>query len=135
MGEWFRQLWAESLGKVREDGVRVGQSPVHCVGSTDQHSMQQLMVEGPRDKIAIVLAGPSTGDATVPSDDAGAGSGHTMSAILDAMRRATTYGMVCAGTPTVTMQLDAWSERDVGELLMQFMCATVYGGELMGDIE
>jgi len=29
VGEWFRQLWAESLGKVRADGTRVGQTPLH----------------------------------------------------------------------------------------------------------
>ena len=35
IGEWFRQLWAESLGKVRPDGTRAGQTPLHCVGTTD----------------------------------------------------------------------------------------------------
>ena len=132
VGEWFRQLWAESLGKVRADGTRVGQTPLHCVGSTDQHSIQQLMVEGPRDKMAVVLAGPPTGDAVAPAGEPGAGAGHALSDILEAMRRATTDGMVRAGIPTVTLRLDAWTERDVGQLLMLFLAATVYGGELLG---
>ena len=75
VGEWFRQLWAESLGKPRPDGVRVGQTPLHCVGSTDQHSIQQLMVEGPPDKAVVVLAGPPTGDVTAPAGAPGAGAG------------------------------------------------------------
>jgi len=130
VGEWFRQLWAESLGKLRPDGTRVGQTPLHCVGSTDQHSIQQLMVEGPRDKIALVLAGPPTGNARVPDAAPGGGGGHPMSGILDAMRRATTAGMVRAGCPAATLHLEHWEERDVGALLMLFLCATVYGGEL-----
>jgi glucose-6-phosphate isomerase len=132
VGEWFRQLWAESLGKVRADGTRVGQTPLHCVGSTDQHSIQQLLVEGPRDKMALVLAGPPTGEAAAPAGEPGAGAGHPLSGILDAMRRATTAGMVRAGCPAATLHLENWGERDIGALLMLFLCATVYGGELLG---
>jgi len=132
LGEWFRQLWAESLGKVRADGTRVGQTPVHCVGSTDQHSIQQLMVEGPRDKLAIVLAGPPTAGTRVPDDPPCAASGHAMSGVLDAMRRATTAGMVRAGCPAATLHLEHWRERDLGALLMLFLAATVHGGELLG---
>ncbi|MHC4849555.1 MAG: hypothetical protein ACYTEG_14015, partial [Planctomycetota bacterium] len=132
VGEWFRQLWAESLGKVRADGTRVGQTPLHCVGSTDQHSIQQLLVEGPRDKMALVLAGPPTAATEVPAGEPGAGSGHPLSGILDAMRQATSAGMVRAGCPTATLHLENWDERDLGSLLMLFLCATVYGGELFG---
>ena len=132
VGEWFRQLWAESLGKVRSDGTRVGQTPLHCVGSTDQHSIQQLLVEGPRDKVALILAGPATGETRVPAGQAGAGAGHAMSGILDAMRRATTAGMVRAGCPALTLHVEGWNERDLGSLLMLFLGATVLGGELFG---
>ncbi|MHC4959467.1 MAG: hypothetical protein ACYTGN_13965 [Planctomycetota bacterium] len=113
VGEWFRQLWAESLGKQRQ-----GQTPLHCVGSTDQHSIQQLMVEGPPDKTVLVLSGPA-GDTE-------------MDRILQAMRRATTAAMVRAGCPGVTIRLDDWSERSLGALLMTLLCATVIAGDLMG---
>ena len=113
VGEWFRQLWGESLGK---DGK--GQTPVHCVGSTDQHSMQQLMVEGPPDKSVLVLSGP--------------GDGSEMATILEAMRRATTSAMVRAGSPAATMRLGDYGEASVGALLMTLLCTTVLAGELMG---
>jgi len=132
VGEWFRQLWAESNGKIREDGERVGQTPLHCVGSTDQHSIQQLLVEGPRDKVVLVLAGPTTGDTTAPAGEAGAGAGHAMTDILTAMRRATTAGMVRAGSPAATIKLDGWTERDLGALLMLFLSATIQGGAILG---
>jgi glucose-6-phosphate isomerase len=131
VGEWFRQLWAESLGKPRPDGTRVGQTPLHCVGSTDQHSIQQLMVEGPRDKAVVVLAGPPEPGATVPEGYPGAGAGHACGAILQAMRRATTAGMVRAGSPAVTLKLDDWSPHTLGSLLMALLCATVVAGRLL----
>jgi len=132
VGEWFRQLWAESLGKIRADGSRVGQTPVHCVGSTDQHSIQQLLVEGPRDKVALVLGGPPTGATRAPEGQPGAGAGHELATILTAMRRATSAGMVRAGCPLATFSVAEWSERDVGALLMLFMAATVQAGAILG---
>ncbi len=54
IADWFRQLWAESLGKkYSRDGsvVHVGPTPVNALGTTDQHSQVQLYVEGPFDKV------------------------------------------------------------------------------------
>ncbi len=130
IGEWFRQLWAESLGKVRADGTRAGQTPLHCVGSTDQHSIQQLMVEGPRDKVALVIGGPPEQGWLVPPG-AGIASGHEMGAILEAMRRATSAEMVRSSCPVHTLLLDAYDPASVGALLMTFLCATVVAGELL----
>ena len=132
VGEWFRQLWAESLGKIRPDGRRTGQTPVHCVGSTDQHSIQQLMVEGPPDKAVLVLAGPPTAQAKAPDSTPGAAAGHSLAGILDAMRRATSAAMVRAGCPLATLRLGEWNERAMGGLLMALLAATVIGGDLLG---
>src|SRR3546814_6014552 len=49
-GMWYRQLWAESLGK---DGK--GTLPVRAVGAVDQHSQVPLYLGGPRDKMFTVL--------------------------------------------------------------------------------
>ncbi|MDH3592979.1 MAG: glucose-6-phosphate isomerase, partial [Planctomycetota bacterium] len=130
IGEWFRQLWAESLGKTRADGSRAGQTPLHCVGTTDQHSIQQLMVEGPRDKAVLVVAGPAPEGLVVPAG-AGPASGHEMGAILTAMRRATTAEMVRAGCPALTFLLEDFAPASVGALLMTFLCATVVAGDLL----
>ena len=46
VGDWFVQMWGESLGK---DGK--GFTPVAAVGATDQHSILQLLRDGPDDKI------------------------------------------------------------------------------------
>jgi len=43
--DWYRQLWAESLGK---NGF--GSTPINSMGTIDQHSQLQLYLDGPRDK-------------------------------------------------------------------------------------
>jgi glucose-6-phosphate isomerase len=50
IGDWFVQLWGESLGK---DGK--GFTPVAALGATDQHSILQLLRDGPDDKVTLFL--------------------------------------------------------------------------------
>jgi len=52
VGDWYVQLWAESLGK----NERTGPTPIRAVGATDQHSMLQLLMEGPQDKLVTFVA-------------------------------------------------------------------------------
>ncbi|MFQ6094156.1 MAG: glucose-6-phosphate isomerase, partial [bacterium] len=54
VSDWFRQLWAESLGKKNNrlgQAVNIGPLPVNALGATDQHSQVQLYMEGPNDKL------------------------------------------------------------------------------------
>jgi glucose-6-phosphate isomerase len=43
--DWYRQLWAESLGK-----NNFGSTPINSMGTIDQHSQLQLYLDGPKDK-------------------------------------------------------------------------------------
>ena len=55
---WFVQLWAESLGKkvnLNGENVHTGLTPIPAYGATDQHSQFQLFMEGPYDKLAVVI--------------------------------------------------------------------------------
>ncbi len=49
-GAWFSQLWAESLGKEGR-----GSMPLPAVGVTDQHSVNQMFLDGPRNKGCLFL--------------------------------------------------------------------------------
>ncbi len=54
LGKWYRQLLAESIGKVRENDS-VGITPVIAIGTIDLHSVAQLSPAHPNDRsIAIV---------------------------------------------------------------------------------
>ena len=45
-GRWFVQLVSESLGQAQHSGI----TPISAIGATDQHSLLQLFLAGPRDK-------------------------------------------------------------------------------------
>src|SRR5271154_3795813 len=49
-GGWWRQLWAESLGK---DGK--GSTPVSVLGPVDQHSQLQLFRDGPGNALFTLM--------------------------------------------------------------------------------
>jgi len=53
--DWFKQLWAESTGKISASGKNVGCTPISALGVADQHSLLQLFMEGPDDKLFMFL--------------------------------------------------------------------------------
>mgnify|MGYP003315851776 FL=1 len=58
LARWFQQLWAESLGKsvlLSGDKRSTGPTPLAALGSTDQHSLLQLLMEGPHDKVVLFI--------------------------------------------------------------------------------
>ena len=58
LGKWYRQLVGESLGKVQSGRwrkMRTGITPTVSIGSTDLHSVGQLYLAGPRDKISSLV--------------------------------------------------------------------------------
>lgn len=72
LGKWWRQLFAESLGKrYSEEGssVYAGMTPIVSIGSTDLHSMVQLYFGGPKDKFTNFIYTPAgKGRAIVPAE-------------------------------------------------------------------
>ncbi len=123
-GEWFRQLWAESLGK----SEKVGPTPVACVGATDQHSQLQLLRAGPDDKLVTFVAVDAGPDVAIPD----ANLAPSLGRLLDAERRATAASLAAGGRPSVTLHLPSLDAPSVGVLLMCLMLATAYAAELYG---
>jgi glucose-6-phosphate isomerase len=70
-GEWYVQLWGESLGKKQlNSSFNVGLTPVSLVGPKDQHSFLQLIVEGLRDKSVTFLKIENFNeDIEIPNED------------------------------------------------------------------
>jgi len=139
--EWYRQLWAESLGKrVTREGkvVNVGPTPVAAVGATDQHSQVQLFMEGPYDKVITFVAleqfsedVPIPGWADLPPDLAYL-PGHTMGELLTAEYRATSAALAQMGRMSCTLGLPDLSAATLGEAIMFFQIATGYAGVWYG---
>src|SRR5581483_7386577 len=134
IGPWFVQLWAESLGKLDADGLPTGPTPLAARGATDQHSLLQLLMQGPADKVvAFVRVATPDVDLTIPADgdvpDAAAFlRGRTLGELLDAEADATARALTSAGRPSLTITVDAVNARAVGALMMVLMIATVYAG-------
>src|SRR5271157_1111710 len=138
---WFRQLWAESLGKAHNRSgalVHTGQTPVAALGTTDQHSQVQLYIEGPNDTVFTFWAVnkfSSTGRIPrrrfgQPAFDALAGQ--SLAKLIDAERRATAAALVENGRPNCTITLDRVDEEHLGAFLQMMEFETAFIGELLG---
>ncbi|NQU06276.1 MAG: glucose-6-phosphate isomerase, partial [Calditrichaeota bacterium] len=137
MADWFRQLWAESLGKrYSTDGKEVftGPTPVKAIGATDQHSQVQLYVEGPSDKIFLFLGSKTfSSEITIPNlriehDVANYLQDAKLSDLLNSERYATAYALTKAGRPNMTIEMDEINPANVGALMYLLEAATLYAG-------
>lgn len=141
LAAWFQQLWAESLGKARTEGGEeraVGPTPLAALGATDQHSLLQLLMEGPHDKVVLFVDVEDPGeDVPIPGRHPGIDAlaylgGHSLGELLATERRATAEALRRAGRPNATFHLPRVDAGTVGALLMLLQIATVYAGALYG---
>ncbi|MCD4828550.1 MAG: glucose-6-phosphate isomerase [Candidatus Cloacimonetes bacterium] len=141
MADWYRQLWAESLGKRHTvDGreVFVGQTPVKALGTTDQHSQVQLYTEGPNDKVHTFLVVEDFGfDYTIPNlfperDEVNYLGGQPLSHLLNIEALATEMALTRAGRPNCTIIFPTLDEYHLGEMIFLYEVQTVFTGKLLG---
>jgi len=138
LADWFRQMWAESLGKRKDrqgNDVYSGPTPVKALGATDQHSQVQLYMEGPFDKTVTLLApGPAPQDVPIPTaypdiDALSYLGGHTLGELLAAERVATASALARDGRMNMTLDFGEVTAETVGQAIMMLQIATVYAGE------
>ena len=139
IADWFRQLWAESLGKsTNRAGKQVftGPTPIKALGATDQHSQVQLYMEGPFDKtVSFLSAQQYDVDIAIPelykeNSSLNYLGGKTLGELLDAERLATQSALARAGRMNLSIELPRVNAHSLGELLMMLQIATVYAGSL-----
>jgi glucose-6-phosphate isomerase len=143
LADWYRQLWAESLGKRRRlDGTEcpVGPTPVKALGVTDQHSQVQLYRDGPDDKVYTFLSVQrfSTG-VPIPVVPKAAGldavaylGGHSLEELLAAEERATEAAIFRAGRPVSRIVFPEVTPQAVGEYFHLLEATTVAAGAMFG---
>ena len=141
VADWFRQLWAESLGKQNtRDGTEVfaGPTPVKALGATDQHSQVQLYVEGPFDKTITFLSERDfETDVQIPSAyphhaELAYLGGHSMGELLRTEMLATEAALAQRGRMNMTIEVPRVDARSLGGLMMLLQIATVYAGHFYG---
>lgn len=138
--DWYRQLWAESLGKRYDKTGReifVGQTPVKALGTTDQHSQIQLYAEGPNDKIITFLTVEKfKHDYTIPNlhpdrEEVSYLGGKKLSELLNAERFATEIALTKAQRPNANLVFPEINAENLGEAIMMYEIQTVFTGKLL----
>jgi glucose-6-phosphate isomerase len=130
---WYRQLWAESLGK---DGH--GTTPIRALGTVDQHSQLQLYLAGPADKLFTLITAPSVGIGTKVDralvDDPRLSYliGRSLGDLLDAEARATFETLLRNRRPARLIGLERLDAEALGALFMHFMLETILTARLWG---
>src|SRR5476649_2894669 len=124
---WYRQIWAESLGK---NGT--GTTPIRAMGTIDQHSQVQLYLGGPIDKLFTLVISDSTVQGTKLTPEMLGGdkaldylTNQTMGDLLLAEADAVAATLAKNGRPVRIIRIPTVDERVMGALLMHFMLETI----------
>jgi len=138
-GEWYCQLWAESLGKCDPGGTPAGTLPVRAMGAVDQHSQLQMYLESRLDKIFTFIALDHWRHTVpIPLPEDGRKSfpyiaDKSLNEVLQAEFLATRDVITETGHPNMTIHLPVLSAHTLGQLIDLYQRATVYAG-LLYDI-
>ena len=140
LSDWYRQLWAESLGKRHDlegQEVLLGPTPIKALGTTDQHSQVQLYREGPNDKVFIFLEVEKFGrDVKIPRAKGVPAElkyleGQSLGKLINAEKQATEFALVASQRPCLTIRFPAVNADTVGQFILLWEAATSIAGGLL----
>jgi glucose-6-phosphate isomerase len=133
---WYRQLWAESLGKKKLDEnkssyIRYGLTPVISAGTVDQHSQLQLYIDGPRDKFFTLLTvgdhpqtctidGSNFADPMLQALDK-----HTMAELIRVHQQIIIKTFEDENIPLRSIHIPKLDEENIGQLMMTSILETL----------
>ena len=130
VGDWYRQLLAESIGKKKT----AGPTPITSLGTTDQHSQLQLYSDGPNNKLLIFMrvlkhsADPKIGK--VLPDEIGFLNGKKMSEVIDAAYQGTAEALAKHKRPSLTIEVPKVDAKHIGAIFMLFEFQVALLGKL-----
>ncbi|WP_170000885.1 glucose-6-phosphate isomerase [Campylobacter sp. RM16189] len=136
--DWYVQLWAESLGK-KKGFKRYGLTPVGLIGSRDQHSFLQLIMDGVKDKTVTfikILDHDST--ITTPNinlnnlEACNFANGLSLSDLINAQCDATTHALIQEGVSVDLISIDRLDEWHAGYLIYYYELLTSATGIMLG---
>jgi glucose-6-phosphate isomerase len=143
LSDWYRQLWAESLGKTHTlngGEMYIGPTPVKALGATDQHSQVQLYREGPNDKLFTFLQVKNfdkdikIGPAPNCAPELAFLAGKNLSDLLSNEKKATEYALLTDKRPCLTVLFDEVNAYAIGQFIYLFEATTSFTGALF-DID
>lgn len=127
--EWWRQSFAESLGKNQK-----GMFPICAQGTRDQHSQLQLYLDGPAIAIFTLLTETCANKGPVIGNDVmlPALAGHRIGEIIASQQMATFTTLKNAGKSVRHLALASHDMKTVGYLLCQWMQEIITLGYMFG---
>jgi len=136
--KWFVQLWGESLGKINIDGERVGLTPIGLIGSVDQHSFLQLIIEGPQDKtVTFIKIDNFENDLKIPDislhgiEKTNFINDKSFNTLINAQCDATMQSVAESGGNVDLINIANISEKNIGALLVYFELLTSLVGTML----
>jgi glucose-6-phosphate isomerase len=136
---WYVQLWAESLGKINSSGQSVGLTPIGLIGSVDQHSFLQLVIEGPKNKtVTFIKVKDFKNSAKIPNvtiknlEKTDFVNGLEFAQLLNSQCEATLETLIEKGVKVDLIELDALNEESIGSLIFYFELLTAVAGAHFG---
>lgn len=136
-GKWVVQLWGESLGKKNRRGERVGLTPISLIGSVDQHSFLQLIIEGPLNKTVTFMHIEHSEDALLIPDislpyleKSDFLNGISFNTLINAQCKATMKSVLESGVSVDEITWKQIDEESVGEMIVYYELLTSLSGAL-----
>ncbi len=138
-GKWYRQLMGESIGKEKNlsgKTVHVGITPTVSIGSTDLHSVGQLYLGGPFNKVTTFVDVHDPKHALkVPKNSLSALvdniSYKSLKQIMDAIIQGTQAAYEEHKRPFMSITIEQKNAYYLGQLLQYHMMQMIYLGALL----
>lgn len=133
LGKWYRQLMGESIGKEGK-----GITPTVSIGSVDLHSVGQLYLGGPKDKITTFISYENPNeDPRVPANMLLPGlvgylEDKSVSEIMNAVLSGTKQAYRSKSIPFSEAVFSQQNEENMGEFMQFKMIEIMFLGKLMG---
>ncbi|PIR13646.1 hypothetical protein COV49_01460 [Candidatus Falkowbacteria bacterium CG11_big_fil_rev_8_21_14_0_20_39_10] len=132
LGKWYRQLMGESVGK---DGK--GITPTVSIGSTDLHSVGQLYLGGPKNKITTFIYDQNDNSGVMVPSELTFGivptiRGKTISCIMQAIVSGTKIAYEKQDLPYMEFVFEGVREEEIGSFMQFKMIEMMYLGHLFG---
>lgn len=139
VGKWYRQLMGESVGKEQSlsgETVHMGITPTVSLGSTDLHSVGQLYLGGPKDKLTTFVSVKNVATVQVPDSRVFPGlipmiTDKSAADIMTAILEGTKIAYQKASLPFMEVILDNIDAYTLGAYLQFKMVEMMYLGQLL----
>jgi glucose-6-phosphate isomerase len=136
--KWYVQLWGESLGKINTQEKNVGLTPIGLIGSIDQHSFLQLLIEGPKDKtVTFVNIKDFENDLSIPDvslkhiEKTDFINSNSFNTLINAQCDATRESLIQSGVAVDSIEFERICEGNIGTMIIYYELLTSLVGAML----